>query len=90
MRIAYDSAKRQKTLEERNLDFEDAPKVFAGRHFNTPDLRIDYGEKRIITVGQLDDIVVVLVWTPRGNARRIISMRKADAEERGAYRKQLD
>jgi uncharacterized DUF497 family protein len=90
MRIVYDPAKRQKTLEEHNLDFEDAPRVFAGRHFSKTDLRIDYGETRIITVGQLDEIVVVLVWTLRGNARRIISMRKADAEERGIYRKQLD
>jgi uncharacterized DUF497 family protein len=30
MRITYDPAKRQKTLDERGLDFEDAPAVFAG------------------------------------------------------------
>lgn len=30
MRISYDPAKRQRTLDERGLDFEDAPTVFAG------------------------------------------------------------
>jgi uncharacterized DUF497 family protein len=28
--ISYDAAKRDKTLAERGLDFEDAPPVFAG------------------------------------------------------------
>jgi len=30
MRISYDPTKRQKTLDERGLDFEDATTVFAG------------------------------------------------------------
>ena len=90
MRITYDPAKRQRTLEERDLDFKDADKVFAGRHFNSPDIRRDYGENRVISVVLLNNVVVVLVWTPRENARRIISMRKADAEERATYRNKLD
>lgn len=32
MKITYDPSKRQKTLEERELDFEDASRVFAGKH----------------------------------------------------------
>ena len=30
MQITYDPAKRDKTLAERGLDFEDAPEVFDG------------------------------------------------------------
>jgi len=33
-------------------------------------------------MGMLDGRVVVLVWTPRGKARRIISMRYANERER--------
>ncbi len=34
-----------------------------------------------ITAGVLDGRIVVVVWTPRGRARRVISMRKANARE---------
>jgi uncharacterized DUF497 family protein len=32
----------------------------------------EYGEPRFITAGRLDDRIVVIVWTPRGRARRVI------------------
>ena len=32
----------------------------------------------------------MLVWTPRGEVRRIISMRKANAREKAIYAKELD
>jgi uncharacterized DUF497 family protein len=44
-----------------------------------------YGETRHITVGFLGDRMVVLAWTPRNGARRIISMRKANDREQKAY-----
>ncbi|WP_425388002.1 hypothetical protein [Azospirillum halopraeferens] len=34
--------------------------------------------------------MVVLVWTPRGDARRIISMRKANDREQALYGPRLD
>lgn len=73
MIIEFDTVKREKTLQERGLDFADAGKVFAGRHFLARDDRFDYGEERFITVGFLADRIVVMVWTPRNDARRIIS-----------------
>jgi uncharacterized DUF497 family protein len=45
------------------------------------DRRRNYGETRFISVGVLDERAVVVVWTPRGAARRIISMRKANERE---------
>lgn len=89
MRVTYDPKKRQLTLEERGLDFEDAPRLFAGVHYTDADLRFDYGEERAISVGLLDGDVVVVVWTERDESRRIISMRKADADERADYRSYL-
>lgn len=81
MRITFDPAKRAATLQHRGLDFADAARVFAGRHATAPDDRRDYGEPRFITAGELNGRLVVLVWTPRGDARRMISMRYGHAKE---------
>ena len=85
MDIVFDTAKRSLTLEHRGLDFADAAKIFSGRCFTAEDDRQDYGEVRYITVGRLDGRMLVMVWTPRGNARRIISMRKANEREQDFY-----
>ncbi|MHB8266065.1 MAG: BrnT family toxin [Acidithiobacillus ferrivorans] len=91
MKITYDPAKRQKTLEERGLDFEEAPLVFAGKHFTCEDDRKDYGEVRLITAGMLRERMVVMVWTPRNiDDRHIISMRKANEREQAKYAQHLD
>ena len=83
MDISFDPAKRAATLQHRGLDFADAGEVFAGRTVTARDSRQDYGEDRYVTAGHLAGRCVVLVWTPRGGARRIISMRFAhDREER--------
>jgi hypothetical protein len=74
-------AKRAVTLAERGLDFEDAKHVFGGPTFEAEDLRRDYGEKRIICFGLLDDRLVVVGYTPRGADRHVFSMRKANDRE---------
>ncbi|MEO7860891.1 MAG: BrnT family toxin [Nitrospirales bacterium] len=81
MRISYDPTKRQRTLEERDLDFEDALAVFADFTFEIEDTRRDYGDIRIICFGYLTGRMVVLGYTPRGATRRIFSMRKANERE---------
>ena len=81
MRITCDSAKRQRALEERGLDMLRAKEIFAGVHFTRDDDRFDYGELRYVTVGWLDSELVVFVWTPRGSARRVISMRHCHERE---------
>lgn len=85
MQIEYDDLKRQKTLDERGLDFNSAPELFSGIHLTHEDNRREYGEVRNISVGVVDSVVVVLVWTDRPPNRRIISMRKASEDERGEY-----
>ena len=90
MAIVYDEAKRRKTLRERGLDFADAEKIFArGTYIENIDDRFDYGEDRYVTIGLLDQAPVVLVWTPRGIDKRIISMRKANAAEAKRFFKVL-
>lgn len=89
MRITFDAVKREKTLRERGLDYARAREVFDGLTITLPDQRQDYGEPRFITAGWLDERLIVLVWTPRGLARRIISMRKANEREIDKYKQSL-
>jgi hypothetical protein len=90
MQYEFDGLKRDRTLLERGLDFAHAEQLFAGVHFTSQDLRVDYAEDRFITVGFLQAKLVVMVWTPRGELRRIISMRKANEREKAFYTQYLD
>jgi uncharacterized DUF497 family protein len=54
------------------------------------DEREDYGEDRWIAIGLLKGIVVVIVFTERGeNTIRVISLRKALKDERNRYEKAI-
>ncbi len=81
MRVTYDPEKRERTLRERGLDFEDAAIVFAGVTLEVEDTRRDYGEDRIICFGLLEGRLVVVGYTPRGADRHVFSMRKANDRE---------
>jgi len=87
--LEFNKFKRDKTLNERGLDFARANEIFARFHFTGQDRRDMYEEHRFITVGYLDARLIVLVWTPRGEARRIISMRKANDREKAIYASHL-
>ena len=82
MRITYDPAKREQTILDRGLDFEDAPEVFRGVTVEIDDVRKDYGERRIICFGLLEGRLVVVGYTPRGSTRHVFSMRKANGREK--------
>lgn len=81
MRITFDLAKRDRTLAERGRGFRRANEVSAGIHLTRADERREYGEDRFVSAGMLDARIVVILWTPRASARRIISMRKANERE---------
>jgi uncharacterized protein len=83
--ITYDPAKREWTLANRGLDFEDAAHVFAGLTAEVEDKRNDYGEKRIICFGVLRSRLVVIGYTPRGAVRHVFSMRKANDREQARF-----
>ena len=89
MRLSWDEAKRQVTLAERGLDFASAGELFDGLNFTAEDLRHDYGERRYISAGHIGDRLCVVVWTPRGNGRHIISMRKANDREQKRFARAL-
>jgi uncharacterized protein len=90
MDLEWDDEKRRMTLERRKLDFADAVQVFSGRHLTIEDDSRNYGELRLQAVGRLSGTMVMVVWTPRGNVRRVISMRKCNERERARYGPALD
>lgn len=81
MTMAYDPAKREKTFQDRGLDFEDARHVFSGPTFEFEDTRKDYGERRVICYGVLEGRLVVIGYVERGASRHVSSMRKANEGE---------
>ncbi len=88
--IEYDEAKRLKILEERGIDLADAGLVFEGEHSELLDDRKSYGEIRFRVWGYLHGRRVNLVWTPRGERRRIVTMRHAHEYEHKARHRTLD
>ncbi|PCE26314.1 hypothetical protein BWP39_17495 [Paraburkholderia acidicola] len=89
MEITFDPAWRNPAFEEPALAFEDAALVFEGRTLDWVDDRFDYPEERIITVGHLADRIVIVIWIQRGEARHVISMRKANEREKKRFTKRL-
>ncbi len=61
MPIEFDAAKREATLMARGLDMARAEEVFAGATLTVEDDRRAYGEDRFITIGFLDEMMVVVV-----------------------------
>jgi uncharacterized protein len=90
LKIEFDPAKREKTLEERGLDFARAEEVFDSNSIDVADDRFDYRERRWLTYGFLDGRHVVVVWTDRGDRKRIISMRHMHEREIKVRRGSLD
>ena len=87
--IEFDNTKREITLFTRGLDMARANEVFDKSHLDQIDVRKDYGEARIRTFGYLDKRPVFIIWTYRGNIRRIISMRRANEREIQKYEGRL-
>ena len=85
MDIEYDSAKRDQVLGERGLDMAHCGKVFDGFHLTKNDHKHSTAEDRFTSVGMLGDDLVIIVWTPRKTLRRIITMWKANEQERTKF-----
>ncbi|MBI4984739.1 MAG: BrnT family toxin [Rhodocyclales bacterium] len=90
MRLTWDEAKRQATLNERGIDFADAALVFAGPTVEYEDIRHDYGECRMVCFGLLAGRLVAVGYVQRGDARHVFSMRKANDREIERYTQQLE
>lgn len=85
MLFEWDEAKSRRTLSERGFGFDYAARAFLGPTLEKQDDRRDYGEVRVQAIGRVGDDVLFVVYTDRGNARHIISARRASRKERKAW-----
>ncbi|HRM67830.1 MAG TPA: BrnT family toxin [Thauera phenylacetica] len=82
MDFEWDEAKSEACFQVRGFDF-----AYAARAFFDPDrvfqadTRHSYGEERFQVMGRIEQCLFVIVDTPRRDAIRIISARKANQRE---------
>lgn len=85
LHFEWDPAKRAENLDKHGVDFMAARTLDWPTAIIDPDLRCDYREARFTAYARLGSRLHVLVFTPRKNAYRIISFRKANRREQAAY-----
>jgi uncharacterized DUF497 family protein len=56
-----------------------------GDTIESEDTRREYGERRVVATGRVDDLILAVVYAERGEAICIISARRASRRERRAY-----
>lgn len=81
----WDIAKNQSNIRKHGLSFERAIQVFDGRPELTY-LSPFMDEERFVTIAQIGYKLWVVVWTKRGDAKRIISAYRADEADERKYR----
>jgi len=85
MEFEWDEAKRASNLAKHGLDFAELRRVdWAAAHIGRDD-RFDYGEERYTAYSDLDGHLVVIIFTWRGEAMRIVSLRRANKREIRIY-----
>lgn len=79
----WDDAKRDRTLQDRGLDFRDVVEVFTAPHVIIP--ARSETEPRFAAIGLHKGHVIAVFFTHRDDAIRIISARRARRHERDYY-----
>lgn len=89
MRFEWDDEKERKNIEKHGIDFETAAFVFQdiNRLEFYDDKHSSIDEDRYITIGQIggEAYIVMVAYTERKTAIRLISARKATKQERRTY-----
>jgi len=86
MEFEWSAPKRLANIDKHGVDFRVAARIFDGPTVDKVDDRQDYGEARLISIGEALGDILVVVSTDRSHARRIISAWKAGRREREEYR----
>ncbi len=84
MEFEWDEKKRIATIEKHAIDFRDASAIFLGLHVTIA--AHSFFEQREIAVGLLEEKLVAVIYTKRGERFRLITVRRARESERRAYR----
>jgi uncharacterized protein len=85
MRIEFDPAKDASNRAIHGVSLAAAEELLSGLTVERTDDRFDYGEVRVIALGEIAGRVFVCVYTRRGETFRPISLRPANRKERRIY-----
>lgn len=86
MGFEWDEDKNHLNIEKHGISFETAKHIFESPVFTRRDARQDYGEIRDLSLGTVEeDVLLAVVHTYRDNAIRIISARVASQKERRLF-----
>lgn len=85
MKTTHDPSKDAINIDKHGLSLTLAAELEWDMLLATPDIRRDYGEVRMIGFAPIGERVYCVVFTDRGNQRRIISLRKANSREVKRY-----
>jgi uncharacterized protein len=85
VQFEWDPVKGEATYQARGFDFAYASRIFDAALIAVEDTRVDYGETRMKAIGQVGPDVLVVIYTRRGGAIRIISARRANGKERAQW-----
>ena len=85
MEIEFDPEKNARNVRDRGISFDQAQEFDWDSALVWSDTRQDYGEERFIALGLIGERLHSLVFTVRGNAVRVISLRKANRREELGY-----
>jgi len=83
--IEFDPEKAESNLDKHGVPLAAGAVVLENRIGELFDDRLDYGEIRINAFGLIEDRLFVCTYTMRGNAHRIISVRKASRQEQRTW-----
>ena len=89
MEFEWDKNKRQSNLSKHGIDFVRAAYIFNSPILEREDNRNDYNESRLIAIGEINGVVLFVVYTVRGSIYRIISARRATKREQQQYYKNI-
>jgi uncharacterized DUF497 family protein len=90
MEYEWDDEKAKLNKAKHGVVFDAAHLFQFGSAKIIVDDRKDYGEERLIGLGLIGERVFVIVFTERGSARRVITLRKANKREIKSYVEYLE
>ena len=85
MKIEFDPAKNARNIAEREISFERAEDFEWETAVIVRDSRRDYKETRFRAMGMIGERLHAMVFTPRVDGIRVISLRKANRREERMY-----
>lgn len=81
----WDEAKAAGNRQKHGVSFVDAAKIFLSPHLVAEDRRFNYGEKRYRAIGRVEANILIVVFTLRADAIRIISAWKGGRDDRDRF-----